>query len=362
MNRQETLRIYNGVYSMTFFSLLKNLFAASTSSPSTSECQIQHISKSTGIKTHTHFRNINAERFLSVRDPDFFGIAHYSSNHRWCVGTSDSDGTGRGGFREKENGTVILVDLHNQNIVHLLNIFKRPVDAAVADNGNYIIHDSGFGSALQGDIVCIQYNAKKLYQHHYNSNIISVGLSHCGKFVAVQTAVNESSSDGNRLELISLAENKIMFSVLPASGWADGYIFDTNHEGRLTSLRVVHKKLGAFRYLPSGEFIDYEALTNAQLSSSDYSIKLLCARDLIEKEADMEIATKTLQAAESALHEGAQDHSDWCAVAYRVKGESLEVLGRQAEAFAAYEEALRHNPKIGVKRKADNLRKKLRQQ
>jgi hypothetical protein len=347
---------------MTFFSLLKNLFSPSASSVPASEYQIQHALKSAGIKTSVQSHNIKAERFLSVKNPDFFGIAHYSSNRRWCVGTSDSDGNGRGGFREKGNGKVVLVDLHNQNIVHLLKYFKRPVDAAVADNGNYIIHDSCFGSALQGDIICIQSNAKELYRHHYNSNIVSVGLSRCGKFVAVQTAVNESSSDGNKLELVNLAGKKMMFSVLPASGWAEGYIFDTDHEGRLTSLRVVHNKLGTFRYLPSGEFVDYVELTNAQLNSSDYSIKLSCARNLIGKGADMEIATKTLQAAESALHEGAQDRSDWCALAYRIKGESLEVLGRQAEAFAAYEEALRHNPKIGVKRKADNIRKKLRPQ
>ncbi|WP_156181128.1 hypothetical protein, partial [Desulfovibrio sp. TomC] len=309
-----------GAYSMTFFSLLKNLFLFSMPSAPTSEQQVQLASESTKIKAKPPARskNITAERFLTVISPNFSGVAHYSSNRRWCVGTSDSDGHGRGGFREKGNGKVILVDLHNQKVVHLLNIFNRPFDAAVADNGNYMIHDSCFGSALQGDIIIIQPDAEELYRRHYKSNIFNIGLSNCGKFIAVQTAINESSHDGNKLELINIVENKILFSVLPASGWADGYTFETDYDGQITSLRIVHRKLGSFRYMPSGEFADYALLEDAKLSSTDYSIKLSCARNLIANNADMEIANKTLQAAESALHEGAQECPDWCAVAYRI--------------------------------------------
>lgn len=92
---------------------------------------------------------------LILTQPNFFGRSHWSPNKRWIVGCNDSDGIGRGGYRESGNGRVVLVDYQSDRVVHELTCFARPMDAAVSDAGTYIVLDSGFGSVLQGDIVAL---------------------------------------------------------------------------------------------------------------------------------------------------------------------------------------------------------------
>ncbi len=83
--------------------------------------------------------------WLTLTQPAFFGQAHRSSNKRWIVGCNDSDGVSRGGYRESGNGRVVLVDHQMDKVMHELRHFARPMDAAVADAGTYIVLDSGFG-------------------------------------------------------------------------------------------------------------------------------------------------------------------------------------------------------------------------
>jgi tetratricopeptide (TPR) repeat protein len=56
---------------------------------------------------------------------------------------------------------------------------------------------------------------------------------------------------------------------------------------------------------------------------------------------------------------GADDNSAWKPTALKVQGLAHEALGQAREAIRCYEEALRLNPKIGVKRKLDSLLKRL---
>lgn len=97
----------------------------------------------------------------------------------------------------------------------------------------------------------------------------------------------------------------------------------------------------------------------AQLDKGDYAAKIIVAQDLIKTDGTLDNARKALSAADSALSEGAKDRCDWCALAHRVRGESLELLGQLPEALEAFEQALLMNPKVGVQRRVTVLRKKL---
>ena len=48
----------------------------------------------------------------------------------------------------------------------------------------------------------------------------------------------------------------------------------------------------------------------------------------------------------------------WAAIAYRVRGEAFEVLGRLDDAVEAYTAALSFNPKVGVQRRMAALKKR----
>lgn len=296
--------------------------------------------------------------WLTLTQPNFFGQAHRSPSKRWIVGCNDSDGAGRGGHRESGNGRVVLVDHQTDKVMHELRCFARPMDAAVSDAGTYIVLDSGFGSALQGDVVALDLEGRERYRRHYRANVFNVGLSKCGKYAAVQTA-NAPNDDGNLLEVLDLDRGCAVFSVQPTTGWADKYSFDVDAEGRLKAIGVEHKGLGGFSYSASGEFQDTQAFQAARLDKGDYGTKLMAARDLLKADATPDNARKALNAADAALAEGAKNSPDWGSIAHRVRGESYELLGQLPEALEAFDLALSLNSKVGVQKRALALRKKL---
>lgn len=150
-----------------------------------------------------------------------------------------------------------------------------------------------------------------------------------------------------------------MFSVPPATGWADKYSFDVDAEGHLKAISVEHNDLGRFSYSATGEFQDPQAFQAARLDKGDYATKLMAARDLLKTDTTPYNARTALSTADAALAEGAKDTPDWGSIAHRVRGESYELLGQLPEALAAFDQALSMNPRIGVQKRAAALRKKL---
>lgn len=296
--------------------------------------------------------------WLTLTQPDFFGQAHRSPNKRWIVGCNDSDGAGRGGHRDGGHGRVVLVDHQSDKVLHELTCFARPMDAAVSDAGSYIVQDAGFGSALKGELVAIDADGHERYRRRFSANVFNIGLSKCGRYAVVQTA-NAPSDDGNLLEVLDLDLGLAVFSVQPATGWADKYSFDVDAEGRLTAISVEHKGLGSFRYSAAGEFQDAQTFQAARLDKGDYGTKLMAARDLLKTGATPDNARKALRTADAALAEGAKERPDWGAIAHRVRGESYELLGQLPEALKAFDQALSLNPKVGVQKRAVALRKQL---
>jgi tetratricopeptide (TPR) repeat protein len=85
----------------------------------------------------------------------------------------------------------------------------------------------------------------------------------------------------------------------------------------------------------------------------------MSACDLLKTSATPDNARKALKSTDAALAEGAKDRSDWAATAHRVRGEAYELLGQPREALEAFDQALSLDPKIGVKKRATALRKRL---
>lgn len=297
-------------------------------------------------------------KWLRVAGQSFSRPA-YSANGRWLVGLSDFDGVSRGGCREGGNGCVVLCNLETGRLIHEHRLLARPVDAAVADNGCYVVTDKGFGMALQGDLVAFSSDGIEQFRKQYEANIFNVGLSSCGRYAAVQT-YGSPDADGNLLEVLDILNQSVALEVRrPKTGWADGYTFDVDENGQLTLLRVHIKLLGTFRYSTSGAFLDDPEFIAAQLERGSFTTKLSVARDLIKENPASERAEAALRAADAALEEGAAEREDWAVVAHRVRGEALEILGRFREAVDAYEKALALDEKAGVKRRVAALRKRL---
>lgn len=109
------------------------------------------------------------------------------------------------------------------------------------------------------------------------------------------------------LEVLDLERCGQVFSVQPATGWADEYSFEVNAEEWLTALNVEHKGLGRFTYAASGDLQDAQTSQAAQLERGDYGTRLMAARDLLKTAATPDNARKALNAADTALTDGAKD-------------------------------------------------------
>lgn len=167
------------------------------------------------------------------------------------------------------------------------------------------------------------------------------------------------NEDGNIFEVLDINLGVVIFTVPPATDWAKNYLFNMDNNGDLCEIVVEYKDLGCFRYSATGDFQDSEAFEAAQLDKGDYATKLMAAQNLLKTDFAPDNAQKALSVADSALSEGANERSDWAAVAHRFRGESYELLGQLTEALNAFEQALALNPKIGVQRRVTYLRKKL---
>jgi hypothetical protein len=316
------------------------------------------------VKTPSEI-NVKRERnaiiqkeWLTLNTPYFFGKTHLSPDKRWIVECCDSDGNGAGGFRDKGYGRVLLLDYLNDHVVFELASIARPVAAAIANTGRFIVHDACFGAGLQSELIAVNPDKTEVYRRHFKAIIFSLEISKCGRYAVVQTC-NAPSEDGNILSVMDLQTKTILFSLTPSTGWASRYKFKVGEDGRLLSLSCEHRGIGWFSYSRDGTFNDASAYLKARLEKGDYSLKILAARELLDSSVDKENARIVLDVLESAISEGSDVRSDWCATAHRIRGEAFEILSDPANALSAYETAMSLNPKIGVKRRLTALKKQL---
>lgn len=315
--------------------------------------------------THSNETNVKQERnasiqkdWLTLKNPYFFGKAHISPDKQWVVGCCDSDGNGVGGYREKGYGRVVLLDYSKDQVFFELNNIARPVSAAIANSGRFIVHDACFGSGLKSEFIAINSDKTEQYRRSFKAIIFNLDISKCGRFAVVQTC-NAPSEDGNILSVMDLQTRSILFSVAPSTGWASCYKFKIGADGMLLSLNCEHRGIGWFRYSPDGTFNDTCAYLKARLEKGDYSLKILASKELLDSSANEENARIVLKVLNSAIFEGTNSPPDWVATAHRIRGEAFEILRDSANALSEYEIAIELNPKIGVKRRLTALKKQL---
>lgn len=304
---------------------------------------------------------VSVEAGWMQRDQTFFyGKCRYSPCGRWAVACMDGDGKGRSGNRESGNGTVLLLS-PDGSLAHEIDTIERPFSAAVSSIGQYVVQDVKFGNELSSDAIVISSTGKEIFRRRYTANIYNVDISDCGNYIAVQTAGGDASNkDAHLLEVIDTRNGVTLFSREPESGWADGYAFEVALDGRLLSFIVQHKYLGEFRYSPNGEFLDREALLDASLNKGSPASRFATISKQFKDTPSPDIADKAIAVTDEILSEGKVFSPAWNAMVHRLAGEAHEYLGHLDTALAQYDEALTLDPKVGVKRKADALRKRLR--
>ncbi|MBU1862365.1 MAG: tetratricopeptide repeat protein [Candidatus Omnitrophica bacterium] len=296
------------------------------------------------------------DNFIKIPSLGFFGQFRRSSSGEWVICWSDSDEQNhRGGNRNSGHGRYVLYNA-TQNTVALQGKVERPNSGSVADNGNFSIEDWHFGNELSGTFYVFSSAGRKLIEKKFQANLYNSAISDSGRFAVCQTANAPTGEDGNRFTAFDVERNVELFSVSPTTGWADRYTFVED----IPKLGVVINRIGTFYYDIQGNLIDPEKFDTACLHSDRYDVVLLAAEDIVKSpNLNDELANEALKASARALSLGAEKDQGWKAVALKIQGLAYEHLRNNEAAIVAFDAALLINPKIGVKRKADDLRKKL---
>lgn len=139
---------------------------------------------------------------------------------------------------------------------------------------------------------------------------------------------------------------------MPESGWAASYEFPTDRP----VVRLVYLKGEAFDYGLDGTFLEREKWVEASFAKGDVYLVQRLLRAAGEG-LPPDLAKRCTVSLESFLINASDPDPRTRALALKLNGSCLEVLGDYPGALRSYDAALALDPKIGVKRRADQLHK-----
>lgn len=312
------------------------------------------VTQQRGESIRVHSQTVELSKpFMSVDSIGYGGLYSLSKSKNWAISWRDSDpAAGRGGHREKGVGEYVLADLAG-DVVSVHGKMQRPNNGSVADNGSFSLEDWHFGSSLSGTFSVFDSTGIPIVTKELTANILDSGISRNGKLAYCATA-NSKTEHSYKIFLFDLETGEELFAVTPSTGGIETYGFDEDRKLLIADVKGV----GKFRYDRNGNFVDAENLDKANLGSSDYS-RIIRAAEKILGESDLseDRAREALEAVIRARSLGADANLAWRPNALKVQGLAHEALGEQRDAIQIYEEAIALNPKIGVKRRLDALKK-----
>jgi Tetratricopeptide repeat len=286
---------------------------------------------------------------------DLFGPFAKSASGEWMVVWSDADSSqGVGGHRMTGHGRYALFNLRTQTVA-VQGALERPNNGRVANNGSFLIEEWHFGSEMSGTLFVFLASGEKLLQRHVNANIFNSDISADGNLAVMQTC-NGPNSDANLLIFFNLESRSELFAFPPHIGWADGYQFEKNP----IRLFVSKKHLGSFRYDGTGRFLDEKNYWKACLNSEDLHATLRVVGEKLKTDSlQKNEAEEALVALKSKKFQSDQNDIAINSTALRYLGQIYENQNNLNAALLAYENALKLNPKVGVKPRIALLKKKM---
>jgi hypothetical protein len=293
--------------------------------------------------------------FIEIPSRKFYGECVRSSNRCYTLAWRDGSDSGtHGGYRTSGHGRYFL--LKGDRII-AEGVMARPNDGKVADNGTFILNDWGFGDGLKGTFCAFNSLGQKLIVRNFKANLFNNGISFDGRFAACQACNAPGSDDNAVLSVFDLTRAAEVGKWVPESGWADFYEFSQDGV-----IRLGYRRLGTFRYTWVGEFLDREAWQEAQLANGDYGSALAMAEHLIKTangKPPSELAERLLKGIDRVIPDIVNADGKTQAWAMKLRGVCIDAQGNLQEALDCYQKALTLDPKVGVKRRAEQIRKRL---
>lgn len=293
-----------------------------------------------------HSRNLNITgRYVKSQNGRYAVI--FDSGH----GEQYRDRDGRvasrwipGAYALVKNGNVIVSDN-----------CPRPDYAAVSNKGNFVICEIDTIGELKTTVHAFSVETSLRTSTKVQALPNCVGISDDGRYVAVQFC-NSRNEDSGKLMLWDVDKLERMASFEPETGWPDKIRF------RVTERVIIleYEKVGmkrSYRYSFDGEFLDRERYRIEEIEDASVSQMVYIIRRRF-KDAAEEDLPGLRGLIDDTLSRSFAGEPGYLASAHRLKGEIHEAMDERLPAIAAYERALDLNPKVGVKTRLKNLKKR----
>lgn len=292
---------------------------------------------------------------IEIRSMDFIGSISFSENLAFAVAYADScrveDGSLHGGSRPSGEGDVLL--LKEKRLVWQKKI-PRPSYVCVSNTGIAAICDIGFGPDLRSNILVFRQDGTTAVNQAIEANLMSCAMTAGGDFVFFNSLASSNPEHSVKLFAYALPSGEHAFTVdfliQELTGVvSDGYKLTVTAEG----ISYEYSRSGAL--LNNAETV--VALFDRNMKAGYFASAHRILNDCL-KDVSIDEQRGQLRAAYARLIES-DAPSDIKAKARRDLGEQWLAQGDKAKALAEFLEALRLNPKIGLKRKAAELEKQL---
>jgi tetratricopeptide (TPR) repeat protein len=276
---------------------------------------------------------------------DFTGEYCQSPNGKFILAWKD----------QNENGKYILLE---RGKVKLQDKMRHPNNGMVSNSGVLILSD-WTSKGMYGVFHIINADGDTLIRQRCKANLGHTGISDDGRFAVCQALESTSKSDNSKLYFFDIKERKLLWKKLPETigsefNWAESYRFDTNKK----ILYLIHDKNRAYRYTFEGAFVDSKLYRHDCINNGN-DIEFLEAIKELKVELSENPDPREYDALINPLKNGLKRFSDkeTKSKIHRVLGEILHLQGNNAEAIKHFETALKLNPRVGVKRTLEKLKK-----
>ena len=304
---------------------------------------------STGIA----IRDSGGLSFITVQSLSFYGCCERSANGRYIVAWRDGNDEGaHGGARTAGKGRYLLIDADRVVVDARL---ERPNDGHVADNGCFVLNDwRFFTNQLRGTFYAFQVDGSEILRQSFRANLYNCGIARDGRFACCQTANSDSEKDSSVLAIFDLEKGSEIARWQPESGWASRYTF--SDEG--THILLGYNQGPPLRYTLAGDFVDRALRIDSSLARGDLTMIQRVIKETHPKPQGA-FAQRLVACIDIGLAAVPANDPRTRAFGLKLKAICFDGLEDWRAALAAYDAALALDPKLGVKRRIEQLRKNL---
>ncbi|MGB9926934.1 MAG: hypothetical protein ACPK85_00860 [Methanosarcina sp.] len=276
---------------------------------------------------------------------DFTGEYNQSPNGKYILGWKT----------QNENGKYILLE---RGKIKFQAKMKHPVNGIVSNSGAFILSNLT-SKNMYGVFHIINLNGEILIKQRCKAKLGQTGISDDGNFAVCQALESTSKADSCKLFFFDIKNKKLLWKKVPETlgselNWPESYRFDIKKK----TLYLIHEKNRIYRYTFEGTLIDSKLYRDYRINNGS-DIEFLEALKELKVELSSNPNPQDYNSLIIPLEKRLKRFSDKHTKSniHRALGEILFLQNNNTEAIKHFEVALKLNPRVGVKRTLEKLKK-----